>query len=129
MLKGWLSSEQGGQRWLWNILKFLAILLAFYLAASAASGLVRKGASRIKNTSQLLVNFLGKFVKQAIMAIGAIVALTALEVNVTPLLAAVGAAGFVVGFALQGTLSNFASGLLILAYHPFDEGDWRAPKS
>jgi small conductance mechanosensitive channel len=57
-----------------------------------------------------------------IMIIGLIVALAALEVNIGPLLAAVGAAGFVVGFALQGTLSNFASGLLILAYRPFDVG-------
>ena len=46
-----------------------------------------------------------------------------MEVNITPLLAAIGAAGFVIGFALQGTLSNFASGLLILAYRPFDVGD------
>ena len=70
-----------------------------------------------------MVNFLGKFVKQAMMLIGLIVALTALEINIGPLLAAVGAAGFVVGFALQDTLSNFASGMLILAYRPFDVGD------
>ena len=57
------------------------------------------------------------------MVIGFIVGLAALEIDITPLLAAVGAAGFVVGFALQGTLSNFASGLLILAYRPFDVGD------
>jgi small conductance mechanosensitive channel len=38
-------------------------------------------------------------------------------------LAAIGAAGFVVAFALQDTLSNVASGLLILAYRPFDVGD------
>jgi small conductance mechanosensitive channel len=36
----------------------------------------------------------------------------------------IGAAGFVVAFALQGTLSNFASGLMILYYKPFDVGDW-----
>jgi len=38
-------------------------------------------------------------------------------------LALIGAAGLVVGLALQGTLSNFASGMLILIYRPFDEGD------
>jgi len=123
VLKGWLVSEQGGQRWLWNLVKFLLILVAFYFGASIVAGLARKGASRIKNASQLLVNFLGKFVKQAIMLVGLIVALAALEVNIAPLLAAVGAAGFVIAFALQDTLSNFASGLLILAYRPFDEGD------
>jgi len=46
-----------------------------------------------------------------------------LEVKLAPVLAIIGAAGFVVAFALQGTLSNFASGLMILAYRPFDVGD------
>ncbi len=123
VIKGWLASEQGGQRWFWNIAKFLVILAAFYFAASIVARLVRHGASRVKDASQLLVDFSGKFVKQAVMVIGLIVALAALEVNIGPLLAAVGAAGFIVAFALQDTLSNFASGLLILAYRPFDVGD------
>ena len=89
----------------------------------ACANLARHAAGRVQNASKLLVNFLGKFVKQVVMVIGLIVALSALEVNIGPLLAAVGAAGFVIGFALQGTLSNFASGLLILAYRPFDVGD------
>ena len=46
-----------------------------------------------------------------------------MEIDVTPILAAIGAAGFIVGFALQGTLSNFASGLMILINRPFDVGD------
>jgi small conductance mechanosensitive channel len=120
---GWLKSEQGGKRWAWNIVKFLVILLAFYFGASIIANLVRHAASRVRGASQLLVNFTGKFVKQILMILGLIVALAALEVNITPLLAAVGAAGFVIGFALQDTLSNFASGLLILAYRPFDVGD------
>jgi small conductance mechanosensitive channel len=40
------------------------------------------------------------------------------------LLAGLGIAGFIVGFALQDTLSNFASGLMILIYRPFDVGDF-----
>ncbi len=123
MIKNWLVSEQGGQRWGWNILKFLAILLAFYIAARIVSRLVRHAAERLNRGSELLVRFLEKFTRQVIMIVGLIVALAALEVNISPLLAAVGAAGFVVAFALQGTLSNFASGMLILAYRPFDVGD------
>ncbi len=123
VLRGWLVSEQGGQRWAWNIIKFLVILLAFYFGASIVAGFVRHAVSRVKGASQLLVDFLGNFVKQILTIIGLIVALGALEVDITPLLAAIGAAGFVIGFALQGTLSNFASGLLILAYRPFDVGD------
>ena len=123
VLTGWVKSEQGGQRWAWNVAKFFTIVLAFYFGASIVADIVRHAASRVRGASQLLVNFTGKFIKQVLMIIGVIVALAALEVNITPLLAAVGAAGFVIGFALQDTLSNFASGMLILAYRPFDVGD------
>ena len=57
------------------------------------------------------------------MNIGFMVALSMLELNIAPLVAALGTAGFIVGFALQGTLSNFASGLMILIYHPYDLGN------
>ncbi|MGI9472549.1 MAG: mechanosensitive ion channel domain-containing protein [Rubripirellula sp.] len=123
VIVSWMKSEQGGQRWAWNLCRFLLTLLAFYFGASIVSNFVRRAASRVRGTSQLLVDFLGTFVKQVLMVVGVIVAMAALEIDITPLLAAVGAAGFVVGFALQGTLSNFASGLLILAYRPFDVGD------
>jgi small conductance mechanosensitive channel len=57
------------------------------------------------------------------MVIGVIVGLAALEVNIGPHLAVIGAAGFVVAFALQNSLGNFASGLLIMIFRPFDAGD------
>jgi small conductance mechanosensitive channel len=44
-------------------------------------------------------------------------------INIGPVLALIGAAGLVVGLALQGTLSNFASGVLILIYRPYDIND------
>jgi len=122
LVEGWLFSEQGGQRWMWNLIKFFAILLAFYFGASIISNIIAHAVGRIRGVSQLLVNFSRKFTRQICMVIGLIVALAALEVDITPLIAAVGAAGFVVGFALQGTLSNFASGLMILGYRPFDVG-------
>jgi len=123
MFTTWLVAEHGGKRWAWNLLRFAIILLVSYFGASIIGNFVRRATSRLKGVSQLLVNFLSSFAKQVSMVIGFIVGLAALEIDITPLLAAVGAAGFVVGFALQGTLSNFASGLLILAYRPFDVGD------
>ena len=62
-------------------------------------------------------------VKRLIIAIGVLIGLAALEVNVGPLLAVIGAAGFVIAFALQDSLGNFASGILILVFKPFDVGD------
>jgi small conductance mechanosensitive channel len=123
VLKGWVFSEQGGLRWAWNIVKFATILAAFWILSRILSGLVGKAASRIRGTSSLLKTFLVNFVRQATLALGTIVALAALEVNISPLLALIGGAAFVVGLALQGTLSNFAQGLIILAYRPFDVGD------
>ena len=123
MLTSWMIAEQGGKRWAWNLVRFIVILLVSYFGASILANFVRRGASRVKGVSQLLVNFLSSFTKQVSMVVGFIIGLAALEIDITPLIAAVGAAGFVVAFALQGTLSNFASGLLILAYRPFDVGD------
>ena len=122
-INGWLQSEQGGQRWFWNILKFLGILLAFYILSRVLGLLTGRAAARISGCSELLRTFLKNFVRQLVLVIGVIVGLSALEINISPLLAALGAAAFVVGLALQGTLSNFASGLIILGYRPFDVGD------
>ena len=57
------------------------------------------------------------------MLLGALIALSQLGISLGPLLAGLGIAGFIIGFALQDSLSNFASGMLILLYRPFDVGD------
>ena len=62
--------------------------------------------------------------RRLVLFIGFFVGLSALEVNVGPVLAIIGAAGFVIAFALQNSLSNFASGVLMLLYRPFDLGDF-----
>jgi small conductance mechanosensitive channel len=124
VIQGWIFSEQGGIRWAWNIGKFLAILAAFWMLSLVLSGLVGKAATRLRGDTSLLKTFLVTFVRQATLVVGGIVSLAALEVNISPLLALIGGAAFVVGFALQGTLSNFAQGLIILAYRPFDVGDY-----
>ena len=62
--------------------------------------------------------------RRLVIIIGLFVGLSAMEVNLGPVLAIVGAAGFVIAFALQNSLSNFASGILMLVYRPFDIGDF-----
>ncbi len=122
-LSGWVTSEEGGVRWAWNIAKFLAILCAFWILSRFLGRATEHATSRWSQSSALLKSFLGKLVRQATMLVGLVVALSALEVNIGPILAMIGAAGFVIGLALQNTLGNFASGLMILAYRPFDVGD------
>lgn len=122
-ITGWLSSEQGGVRWAWNLARFAAILVGFAVLASVLSGAARRATLAAPKMSGLLRAFITNSVYRVVMVLGFIVALAALEVNIGPMLAAVGAVGFVAGFALQDTLGNFAAGVMILAYRPFDVGD------
>ena len=77
----------------------------------------------MKHSSELLRAFFVNTTRKVTVLIGLVVALSQLGINIGPLLAAIGAAGFVLGFALQGTLSNFAAGLMLLMYRPYNVGD------
>lgn len=122
-IKGWLFSKEGGLRWALNIGIFLAIIFAFWLLAHILRRATRRGLKIARYQSRLLTDFIEGMVFRSVMIIGIIVGLSALEVSIGPLLAVVGAAGFVVAFALQSTLSNFASGIMIMLYRPFDVND------
>ncbi len=122
-LSGWLSSDEGGLRWAREIGVFLAYVVGSMVVAWIVRRILNRLMSRSRMTSQLLHNFVITASGRAIVAVGVLLGLSALEVNLAPLLAVIGAAGFVVAFALQGTLSNFASGLLIMVFKPFDVND------
>jgi small conductance mechanosensitive channel len=122
-VKGWVTSEEGGMRWLINLAQVAGILLVFYFLGRLAGKAVKKATDAMQNPSLLLQRFLVQSVRRIFFAVGLLMALSALEVSVAPMLAMIGAAGLVVGLALQGTLSNFASGIMILFYRPFDVGD------
>ena len=117
---GWLKSTEGGLRWLKNIVFFLLTLLAFYILACILGSLTLKAVLKSKRFSDLLKDFFVNAVRKTVILIGIVVALSRLEIDIAPLLAGLGVAGFILGFALQGTLSNFASGLMILIYRPYD---------
>ena len=122
-ISGWLSSEEGGLRLARDVGTFLAYIIGAILVARIVRMILRRVMSGGHVTSHLLRDFIISASGRVIVAIGFLLALSALEVNLAPLLAVIGAAGFVVAFALQGTLSNFASGLLIMVFKPFDVGD------
>ena len=122
-VSGWVMSEEGGIHWLINIAKFLIILLFAWIISRVLNKGVQKALEVSPSNSQLLSDFITNVVRKIVMLIGLLVALAALEVNVAPIMAMIGAAGFVVAFALQGTLSNFASGMMIMLYRPYDIGD------
>jgi small conductance mechanosensitive channel len=122
-IKSWATSKEGGIKIGLNIIKALAILVVFWIVGKIVGGIVFRAVKRVKKTSALLQEFLGNISKNTIYLIGVVVAISMIGVNIGPLVAAIGAAGLVIGFALQGTLSNFASGIMILLYRPFDVGD------
>ncbi|MEM1185750.1 MAG: mechanosensitive ion channel family protein [Planctomycetota bacterium] len=119
----WLGSEDGGIAIGLAIAKFIAIVVVSWFLAGILAGAAKTGVKRLPNASSLLQEFVVGSVKRLVQVIGLVIAVSFLGVNIGPLLAAIGAAGLVIGLALQGTLSNFASGLLILVYRPYDVGD------
>jgi small conductance mechanosensitive channel len=122
-ITGWLLSAEGGFRWAINLVKFIVIVIIFYLLSIVAGKAAQKAAAKSKTFSSLLSEFLVMSARRLVLFIGLFVGLSALEVNIGPVLAVIGAAGFVIAFALQNSLSNFASGILMLIYRPFDTGD------
>lgn len=121
---GWLTSEEGGLRIALNLVQFLAILIAAWIISRIVGGLFARALRVNRRLTTLMRNFLSVTIRRIVFGVGLILALSALEIDTAPLLAMIGAAGFVVAFALQGSLSNFASGIMILYFKPFDVGDW-----
>ncbi|MGI9331209.1 MAG: mechanosensitive ion channel domain-containing protein [Gammaproteobacteria bacterium] len=101
----------------------VTLIAAWILARIVGAMVGRLLGARRAGMSRLLRSMLVGLVSNLVLIIGVLVALSQLGISVGQLLAGVGIAGFIVGFALQDTLSNFASGVMILINRPFDEGD------
>jgi small conductance mechanosensitive channel len=109
---------------LFRVFSIALVLVATGLLARLARGLVRRGFMRAKvHASTLASEFFVAATARVIWLLGFVVAAGQLGIEIAPLLAGLGIAGFVAGFALQDTLSNFAAGMMILVYRPFDVGD------
>ena len=102
---------------------FVAILALFWMLGGVVRRFVSRLADRAEHVSELSRRILVGVASRTVIVLGFFIALSQVGVNVTALLAGLGIAGFIVGFALQNTLANFASGAMILLYRPFDVGD------
>jgi len=114
-----------GPRLLFRILLVLLILFAF----SRLAKLVQKGVETATRSGKLRMSHLLKqmtisVAKNLTIFLGILFALSQMGISLGPLLAGLGIAGFIIGFALQDSLGNFASGMMILVYRPFDVGDF-----
>jgi small conductance mechanosensitive channel len=107
-----------------RFLIFIAVLLVFKTLSRITKRAVRAASNRSKlDMSELLKDILVSTSGGTIMALGILIALSTVGISLAPMLAGLGVAGFIVGFALQDSLGNFASGAMILIYRPFDVGD------
>jgi small conductance mechanosensitive channel len=121
-LRNWIMNE--GPDILLKLLLFAIVLLAAIKLSHIVGRLIEAGIDRANvDISQLLRKMLVSVGSKLVLVVGVLLALSQIGISLGPVLAGMGVAGFVIGFALQDTLSNFASGMMILFYRPFDVGD------
>ncbi|MGB7250646.1 MAG: mechanosensitive ion channel domain-containing protein [Phormidesmis sp.] len=101
----------------------LAIFTGGRWFARLAKRLVKKIMTKAQVEPTLTV-FASNILFYLIMAFVVLAALGEIGIETTSLIAALGAAGLAIGLALQGSLTNFAAGIIIIIFHPFRVGDW-----
>jgi len=107
-------------------LKLLIALVIFYVGRIVAR-MLQKGLRKMLQTQEvdkILETFVCNLAYWTIMIFVIIAAINQIGVQTTSLIAIMGAAGLAIGLALQGSLSNFAAGVLIVIFRPYRVGDW-----
>ncbi len=110
----------------WLIIPKLIYAALFYLVGRFIIGKILKGFNKVlekRDKNPSLNDFLSGVVKAALYVSLFIGIATILGVPLTSFVAILGAAGLAIGLSLQGSLSNFAGGVLILVFKPFKSGD------
>ena len=120
----WMVAADGGARALLQLGGFVIAVWALFLLARFSRRMADRPLSRIPSMSKILRSFLLTVVYWLTFVIGVMVVLAFLGVNITPLFAVFGGVSFILGFALQQTIGNFASGLMMTVLKPFDTGDY-----
>lgn len=98
----------------------LLLVVAWIIAGWAGRSVRKSIGTRIDPT---IASFFGSLAKYAILVMALLSCLQIFGVGTTSFAAVIGAAGLAIGLAMQGTLGNFSSGLMLLAFRPFKVGD------
>lgn len=106
-----------------NLVTAIVVFVVGKWVAGILTRLLDKGLKRA-SIDATLASFLSNIARYLLIAFVCLAALDQLGVDTTSLAAVMGAAGLAVGFALQGSLSNFASGVMIILFKPFQVGDF-----
>jgi small conductance mechanosensitive channel len=120
----WDAVIKDGPNLVFKVLLFIVIVFGFRKLADFVQKLIERALEKSHlQLSELLRRMVVSIVRNLIIILGVLIALSQIGISLGPLLAGLGVAGFVIGFALQDSLSNFAAGMMILIYRPFDVGD------
>jgi small conductance mechanosensitive channel len=105
--------------------RVIGVIFIFILAKWFGGHFGRLTAAAVKKAGldEMLANFGGSIVKYLILVVAVLAALGMFGIQTTSFVAVLGALGFAFGLALQGTLSNFSSGVMLLFFRPFAKGD------
>ena len=129
LLKNWGKAilnviQEKGPGIFFKLLLLFIIIFVFRKIANIVRKVTERGLERSSlRFSELLRRMIVAIAVNTVIMLGILIGLSQVGISLGPLLAGLGVVGFVIGFALQDLLANFASGLMILAYSPFDVGD------
>jgi small conductance mechanosensitive channel len=107
-------------------LKVIGAIIVFIIGRMIAKA-VRRGVKKALERGKMdptLVPFVSALSYYLVMAFVLIAVLGMVGIQTASMIAVLGAAGLAVGLALQGTLANFASGVMLLVFRPFHKGDF-----
>ena len=107
-----------------SVVGAIVLLIVGFMVAGQVRKLVYAGIMKTKHGDQTLAGFISKAARYAVLAIVVVMVLSQFGVQTASIIAALGAAGLAIGLALQGTLQNVASGLVLMFLRPFKVGDY-----
>ncbi len=113
--------------WVWAYGPKILIALAIFIVGRIVVGMVvslLKKVMKKANMDDTLTSFIASIAKIFLLLVVIIAALESLGVNTTSMVAILGAAGLAIGLALQSSLSNFSSGVMLIIFRPFKSGDF-----
>ncbi|MEE8258339.1 MAG: mechanosensitive ion channel domain-containing protein [Sphingomonadales bacterium] len=107
-----------------SMLFAIVILIVGFWFATRAKNIVIRAMRRSKKIDETIIIFAGSMVRYLVIIFTVLAVLDQFGVETTSLIALLGAAGLAIGFALQGTLSNVAAGVMLLFFRPFRVGQF-----
>lgn len=107
----------------WRIVAAIAIFFIGKWLAKIVTGLARRAMDKAK-LDVMLAKFIGNLTYFALLTFVVLAAINQLGVQTTSFIAVIGAAGLAIGLALQGSLANFAAGVLLIIFKPYRVGDY-----